>query len=73
MGFDCGFDIFPNTYDEERRREDGKVLQLPGDRGIFLSKHYIQLMVGECPKMPANPDLCDYFLRFSSKVSGGLT
>ncbi|KAK4040563.1 hypothetical protein C8A01DRAFT_35426 [Parachaetomium inaequale] len=23
--------------------------------------------------MPANPERCDYFLRFSSKVSGGLT
>jgi len=30
-------------------------------------------MVGECPYMPVNPDRCDYFLRFSSKVSGRLT
>jgi len=30
-------------------------------------------MVGECPHMPGNSDCCDYFLRFSSKVSGRLT
>ncbi|RYP25149.1 hypothetical protein DL765_000030 [Monosporascus sp. GIB2] len=97
MGFDCGFDIFPelepteankrayqafldeivdtyqNVYDKEGGREDGKVLQLPEDLGGFPNKHYIQFMVGECPRMPANPDCCDYFLRFSSKVSGRLT
>jgi len=36
-------------------------------------KVYIRFMVGECPHMPSNPDRCDYFLRFSSKVSGRLT
>ncbi|KEY70680.1 hypothetical protein S7711_11492 [Stachybotrys chartarum IBT 7711] len=30
-------------------------------------------MVGECPHLPSNPDRCDYFLRFSSKISGRLT
>ncbi|RYP13752.1 hypothetical protein DL767_010597 [Monosporascus sp. MG133] len=66
-------DTYQNVYDKEGRREDGKVLQLPEDPGIFPNKHCIQFMVGECPSMPANPDRCDYFLRFSSKVSGRLT
>ena len=30
-------------------------------------------MVGECPHIPSNPDCCDYFLHFSSKVSRRLT
>jgi hypothetical protein len=30
-------------------------------------------MIRECPHMPVDPDHCDYFLRFSSKVSGRLT
>jgi hypothetical protein len=30
-------------------------------------KVYIWFMIGECP------DRCDYFLRFSSKISGRLT
>jgi hypothetical protein len=33
----------------------------------------LEFMVGEHPSMPYNPRLCHYFLRFSSKVSGGLT
>lgn len=36
-------------------------------------KFHIWFMVGECPRMPSNPARCNYFLRFSSKVSGGLT
>jgi hypothetical protein len=68
-------DIYRDAYNKEGRREDGIVLQLPGDSGGGggLSEDYIYFMVGECPKMPANPERCDYFLRFSSKVSGGLT
>jgi hypothetical protein len=34
---------------------------------------YIWFMVGECPSIPKSPEHCDYFLRFSSKVSGRLT
>ena len=30
-------------------------------------------MVGDYPKIPSNPDRCDCFLRFSSKISGHLT
>jgi hypothetical protein len=67
-------DKYQDVYDKEGRRKDGKVLQLPGDLGgNFSSNDYIFFMVGECPKMPANPERCDYFLRFSSKVSGSLT
>lgn len=65
---------YQSTYDSEGCREDGKVLQLPGDpAGIFAEDNYcISFMVGECPSMPARAERCDYFLRFSSKVSGRL-
>jgi hypothetical protein len=67
-------DTYKDAYDTEGRRDDGKVLLLPGDpeRG-FRREDYIYFMVGECPRMPENPERCDYFLRFSSKVSGSLT
>jgi hypothetical protein len=96
MGFDCGFDIYPqleatasnketyrrfldeiihtyeNVYDKEGRMTDGQVLDIPTN-SHRSDKIYIRLMVGECPHMPGNPDRCDYFLRFSSKISGRLT
>lgn len=37
------------------------------------SKDCIRFMLGECPDIPSNLDRCDYFLRFSSKISGHLT
>jgi hypothetical protein len=61
---------YENVYDKEGRRTDGKVLEVPTNSD---DKIYISLTVGECPHMPHNPDHCDYFLRFSSKVSGHLT
>jgi hypothetical protein len=48
---------------------DGKVLDIPTNPH-HSDKIYIWFMVGH---MPGNPDRCDYFLRFSSKVSGRLT
>ena len=48
---------------------DGKVLDIPTN-SHHSDKIYIWFMVGECLYMPGNPDRCDYFLRFSSKVSG---
>jgi hypothetical protein len=68
-------DTYKDAYDDEGRRKDGKVLQLPGDaeEGDFPSNDYICFMVGECPKMLANPEQCGYFLRFSSRISGSLT
>jgi hypothetical protein len=63
---------YENVYDQEGRRADGKVLDLPTNSDAS-DKIYISFMVGECPQMPSNPDRCDYFLRFSSKVSGRLT
>ena len=89
MGFDCGFDIHPcldlntenkqtyerfineiintydSVYDHEGRCDDGKLLELDANN--------IRFMIGECPTVPENPDRCDLFLRFSSKVSGHLT
>jgi hypothetical protein len=62
---------YDEADDEEGRRADGKVLEMPN--GDNPESVYIQFMVGECPQMPSNPDRCDYFLRFSSQVSGRLT
>ncbi|KAK3898782.1 hypothetical protein C8A05DRAFT_46997 [Staphylotrichum tortipilum] len=65
---------YQDAHDSEGRREDGKVLQMPGDPdGKFYDKSYIYFMVGEWPRIPANAERCDYFLRFSSKVSGQLS
>ncbi|KAL8301243.1 hypothetical protein RB597_001922 [Gaeumannomyces tritici] len=61
------------VYDPSGRREDGKILEMPGE----VSEHakmecgrdqYIYFKVGECPGMPARPENCNFFLRFSSKV-----
>ncbi|KAL6876617.1 hypothetical protein J3F83DRAFT_726463 [Trichoderma novae-zelandiae] len=60
------------SYDEDGRRDDGKILDLP-DSSKESQKNLIQVMIGECPAMPSNPEHCNYFLRFSSKISGGLT
>ncbi len=62
---------YHDVYDQKGRRPDGKVLEMPIDSEH--SKDCISFMVGECPRMPSNPDRCDYFLRFSSKISGHLT
>lgn len=64
---------YKDVYDKDGRRADGKVLVMPADISDDSSKSYIRFMVGECPHMPSNPARCDYFLRFSSKVSGRLT
>ncbi|KAJ4183155.1 hypothetical protein NW755_010004 [Fusarium falciforme] len=68
-------DIYKDTYDLRGRRDDGKVLEMPtdSDHPDHFDKVNICFMVGECPHMPSNPERCDYFLRFSSKVSGRLT
>jgi hypothetical protein len=63
---------YENVYDKEGRTTDGKVLDIPPN-SHHSDNIYIWFMVGECPHIPANPDRCDYFLRFSSKVSGHLT
>ncbi|KAL7943203.1 hypothetical protein V8C42DRAFT_329985 [Trichoderma barbatum] len=65
-------ETYQYVYDEDGRREDGKILDLPNS-SKYSSKNLIQLMIGECPRMPSSPELCNYFLRFSSKVSGRLT
>lgn len=65
--------IYIFAYEKDGIRKDGKVLEFPEDSGGLPSKGYIQFMVGECPSMPANPERCDYFLRFSSKISGSVT
>lgn len=66
---------YEGVYDEKGRRDDGKVLQMPTDSDFphHSDKVNICFMIGECPHMPNNPEQCSYFLRFSSKVSGGLT
>jgi len=84
MGFDCGFDIYPaleptpsnkekyelflhevlRTYEvgDEAEGRDSVVRVVPRSNGA-----YIDFMVGEHPTIPNS---CEYFLRFSSKVSG---
>ena len=62
---------YNDVYDKDGRRPDGKVLEMPIDSKY--SKDCITFMVGECPDIPSNPDRCDCFLRFSSKISGHLT
>ncbi|KAL7789962.1 hypothetical protein V8C37DRAFT_385691 [Trichoderma ceciliae] len=57
---------YQDVYDEEGRQPDGKILDLSHE-------NIIQLMIGEGPQMPSSPERCNYFLRFSSKVSGRLT
>ena len=57
---------FETVYDTNGRRTDGKILE-------GVDKTYISFMVEECPHLPSKPDHCQYFLRFSSKVSGHLT
>ena len=63
---------YGDVYDKQARRADGKVLMMPTDPDHY-DECYIYFMVGECPHMPSNPNRCDYFLRFSSKVTGRLT
>ena len=63
---------YDEVYEKEGRRADGKVLDTPTD-SEHSEKVYIHFMVGECPHMPSNPNRCDYFLRFSSKIRGRLT
>lgn len=65
-------DTYKDAYDPEARRDDGKVLEMPEDTDN-PDRAYIMFMVGECPHLPNSPDHCDYFLRFSSKISGRLT
>lgn len=63
---------YNSTYDPKARSRDGKVLQLPNDSDNN-DKANIVFMIGEGPQMPAKPEHCEYFLRFSSKISGSLT
>ncbi|KAG9494754.1 hypothetical protein J7337_013893 [Fusarium musae] len=63
---------YGEVYEKEGRRSDGKVLTTSTESDPS-DKSYIWFMVGECPHLPSNPNTCDYFLRFSSKISGGLT
>ena len=63
---------YDDVYDNEARSTDRKVLDVP-TTSEQSEKPYIYFQVGEYPSMPCNPDHCDYFLRFSSKVSGSLT
>ncbi|KAL7782158.1 hypothetical protein V8C43DRAFT_296641 [Trichoderma afarasin] len=63
---------YKDVYDEKGRREDGKILDLP-DSSKYSGRNLIHLAIGECPHMPSSAECCNYFLRFSSKVSGSLT
>lgn len=61
---------YDNVTDKDSGREDKRLLEY-GTNVVYKSnKNYIRFTVGEYPGMPANPEHCEYFLRFSSKVSG---
>ena len=62
---------YNEVYDSKGRRSDGKILEMPNDSEY--SNDCITFIVGECPKIPSNPDRYKCFLRFSSKISGHLT
>ncbi|KAF2820902.1 hypothetical protein CC86DRAFT_303944, partial [Ophiobolus disseminans] len=88
MGYDCGFDIHPRleptssdqvlhrqflheiyAFDSEpdSRSRSGQILVADSNNS------FIRFMIGECPHLPSYPALCNYFLRFSSKISRGVT
>jgi hypothetical protein len=67
---------YGGVYDKKGRRTDGKILTTSPDESANSTESdslYLWFMIGECPHIPKSPDHCDYFLRFSSKVSGCLT
>jgi hypothetical protein len=67
---------YGDVYDKKGRRPDGKILTTSVDvlaTSMDVDSVYIWFIVGECPHIPKSPEHCDYFLRFSSKVSGSLT
>jgi hypothetical protein len=85
-GFGCGFDVYPPLEPTLSNKENyefflSEVLRAYGTSGdaergdsVFCvtSKSegaYIKFMVGKHPIIPYS---CEYFLRFSSKVSGRL-
>ncbi|KAF3063342.1 hypothetical protein CFAM422_009891 [Trichoderma lentiforme] len=61
-----------DVYDKKGRREDGKILDLPNP-SKYSGRNLIHLAIGECPRMLSSAEHCNYFPRFSSKVSGSLT
>jgi hypothetical protein len=63
---------YSRIFDEVSRHPDLKILELPTDASSS-DKHNIHFTVGEYPGMPLDPEHCEYFLRFSSKVSGHLS
>lgn len=73
---DAVINKYQGVYDDDARSDDKMILSLPGDATKQAGTRpdpYIRLMIGECPSMPADPEHCNYFMRFSSKVSGRLT
>lgn len=82
MGIDCGFDVHPRLEPTEENKESyacfiAEVLRKyedddnPGAGIAVVVPHsecsYIEFQIGEHPTIPYK---CEYFLRFSSKVSG---
>lgn len=67
---------YGDMYDKKGRRSDGKILTTTADesvKSVEPDNVYFWFMIGECPHIPKSSDHCEYFLRFSSKVSGRLT
>lgn len=67
-------DTYGNDFDDHSRRKDKDLLQLVRDPETFEhDKNFIRCTVGEYPGNPTSPDHCEYFLRFTSKVSGSIS
>lgn len=64
---------YKDVYNSSERRDENKILRMPGrtcEDGQKYDDQFIYFRVGEWPRMPARPEHCHLFLRFSSKVSG---
>lgn len=76
MGFDCGFDIFP-AFERTPSNQENFDLFLQDLLAFYVlgtevieEEASLVFPVGEHPRIPYR---CEYFLRFSSKVSGNST
>ncbi|KAF5002163.1 hypothetical protein FDECE_10708 [Fusarium decemcellulare] len=71
---------YRGVTDPDSRSPSGIVLITPetrhtegSDKPSNDTKYFYYFMIGEAPHLPSHPDCCDCFLRFNSKVSGGIT
>ena len=61
---------YKDTKDELCWGKDGYVLSVPGEPGSVDNVHVRFVISNEQPRIPANPERCDYFMRCYCKVMG---